>query len=68
MSFTEISERLVGWVEGASAIVWGPFLLIPLLLATGLFLTVRLSGLQFRQLGPAMYLALIVRREKEGRR
>ncbi len=66
MSFTEISERLVGWVEGASAAVWGPFLLIPLLLATGVFLTVRLSGLQFRQLGPAMYLALIVRREREG--
>ncbi len=54
MNLTEVSERLVGWVEEASAVVWGPFLLIPLLLATGLFLTVRLSGLQFRQLGPAL--------------
>jgi len=44
--------------------VWGPFLLIPLLLATGLFLTVRIRGLQFTKLGQSLYLGLIVRREK----
>lgn len=37
--------------------VWGPFLLIPLLLGTGLYLTIRLTGLQFRQLGHALRLA-----------
>ncbi|TVS17364.1 MAG: sodium:alanine symporter family protein, partial [Planctomycetaceae bacterium] len=66
MNFTEIADRLAAWVDAASTIVWGPLLLIPLLLATGLFLTIRLRGLQFRQLGPALHLALLVRREKEG--
>ncbi len=66
MNLTEIADRLATWVDTASSIVWGPLLLIPLLLATGLFLTIRLRGLQFRQLGPALHLALLVRREKEG--
>ncbi|MGB5161394.1 MAG: sodium:alanine symporter family protein [Thermoanaerobaculia bacterium] len=44
--------------------VWGPYLLIPLLLLTGLFLTLRLRGLQFRKLWHSLYVALIVRREK----
>ncbi|AZA12855.1 alanine/glycine:cation symporter family protein [Corynebacterium choanae] len=33
-----------------ASFVWGPFLLIPLLLLTGLYLTFRLRGLQFRHL------------------
>ena len=33
-------------------VVWGPFLLIPLLLGTGLVLTIRLRGVQFRKLWP----------------
>jgi AGCS family alanine or glycine:cation symporter len=48
----------------ASDFVWGPFLLIPLLLFTGLFLTLRLGGLQFRQLGPALWTAFVLRRER----
>lgn len=47
----------------ASDFIWGPFLLIPLLLATGLFLTIRLRGLQFRALGPALWTAFVVRKE-----
>ncbi|AHY46171.1 agcS: amino acid carrier protein [Rubrobacter radiotolerans] len=46
--------------------VWGQYLLIPLLLLTGLFLTILLKGLQFRELGPSLYLALIVRKDPEG--
>ncbi len=46
--------------------VWGPFLLVPLLLLTGIFLTILLRGLQFRQLGPALRLALIERKDPEG--
>jgi len=38
-------------LEEVSSMVWGPFLLIPLLLLTGLFLTIRLRGIQFRRLG-----------------
>jgi len=51
-------------VKSISDFVWGPFLLIPLLLLTGLFLTIRLKGLQFRKLWQSLYYALIVRREK----
>jgi AGCS family alanine or glycine:cation symporter len=50
-------------VDAGASFVWGPWCLIPLLLLTGLFLTVRLRGLQFTQLGPALYTALIVRKE-----
>ncbi|PZR55016.1 sodium:alanine symporter family protein [Xylanimonas oleitrophica] len=52
------------FVSQAGSFVWGPFLLIPLLLGTGLFLTIRLGGLQFRKLGPALRLALVQRSEK----
>jgi AGCS family alanine or glycine:cation symporter len=50
-------------LTAASDFIWGPYLLIPLLLFTGLFLTIRLRGLQFRELGYALYLGLVVRRE-----
>ena len=57
------------WVEGAlatvneiSGYVWGPPLLI-LLVGTGFYLTFLLRGIQFRELGRSLYLALITRRE-----
>ncbi|MEE9385767.1 MAG: sodium:alanine symporter family protein [Nannocystaceae bacterium] len=50
-------------LSAISDIVWGPWVLIPLLLLTGLYLTIRLRGLQFRELGHSLYLGLIVRRE-----
>jgi AGCS family alanine or glycine:cation symporter len=54
------------WLGSASGFVWGPFFLIPLLVGTGIYLTVLLRGLQFRALGPALWLALVVRHEPEG--
>lgn len=51
------------WLQAISGFVWGPAFLIPLLVGTGIFLSVVLHGLQFRQLGPALWLALVVRRE-----
>ena len=51
-------------VQKIGDFVWGPFLLIPLLLLTGLYLTIRLRGIQFRKLWHSLYVALIVRREK----
>jgi len=51
-------------VQRIGDFVWGPFLLIPLLLLTGLFLTIRLRGIQFRKLWHSLYVALIIRREK----
>ncbi|CAN5715700.1 sodium:alanine symporter family protein [soil metagenome] len=52
------------FLGSVSGFVWGPYLLIPLLLLTGVFLTIVLKGLQFRQLGPALHLALIVRKDE----
>jgi AGCS family alanine or glycine:cation symporter len=51
------------WLQAVSDFVWGPTFLIPLLVGTGIFLSVVLRGLQFRQLGPALWLALVVRKE-----
>jgi alanine or glycine:cation symporter, AGCS family len=60
-------EKLTAWLDTVSGWVWGPYCLIPLLLLTGLYLTVVLRGLQFRQLGPALHQALIVRTEHGAR-
>ncbi len=54
------------FLSRASDFIWGPTCLIPLLLGAGLFLTIRLRGLQFRQLGSALHLAFIIRREDDG--
>jgi AGCS family alanine or glycine:cation symporter len=58
---------LTAWLDKVSGFIWGPYCLIPLLLLTGLYLTVVLRGLQFRQLGPALHQALIVRTESGAR-
>jgi AGCS family alanine or glycine:cation symporter len=52
-----------GWLGYASEWVWGWPLLI-LLVGTGLYLSVILRGLQFRELGHSLYLALIKRKEE----
>ncbi|MBB5744269.1 AGCS family alanine or glycine:cation symporter [Microbacterium ginsengiterrae] len=49
-------ETFSGWI-------WGPFFLIPLLLGTGLYLTIRLGGLQFVRLGSALRLGLFTRKD-----
>lgn len=49
------------YLGNISGIVWGPFLLIPLLLGTGIYMTIRLQGLQFRTLGRALRHGLIDR-------
>ncbi|MUL42500.1 sodium:alanine symporter family protein [Streptomonospora sp. PA3] len=50
-------------LDQISSVVWGPFTLIPLLLLTGVFLTVRLRLLQFRVLFHALWLAFGRRKE-----
>lgn len=52
------------FLHHASDFVWGPYLLVPLLLLTGLYLTFRVRGLQFTKLWRSLYIALIVRKEK----
>ncbi len=56
-------EQLQSVLNQINSFVWGSFLLIPLLLLTGLYLTIRLRGLQFRVLGHALWLALFWRHE-----
>lgn len=51
-------EEFLSWLGG---IIWGPFMLIPLLLGTGVYLTIRLGGVQFLRLGAALKLGLIKR-------
>ena len=53
------------FLSQVSNFVWGPLFLVPLLLFTGLYLTVRLRGLQFLQLPHALWLGLVVRREPD---
>ena len=50
-------------LNSISSFVWGPALLIPLLLLTGLYLTIVLRGLQFHKLGHALWLGLVKRKE-----
>src|SRR5690554_2576412 len=56
-------DQLQAILNAINSFVWGPFLLIPLLLLTGLYLTFRLRGLQFRILGHALWLAFFRRKE-----
>jgi len=56
-------DTALDWVGAASDFVWGLPLLI-LLVGTGFYLTILLRGLQFRELGRALHMALIKRKEK----
>lgn len=56
-------ENVLNVLNVIDSFVWGPFFLIPLLLGTGLWLTIRLTGLQFRKLFPALRLAFLKRDE-----
>ncbi|MDS9468250.1 sodium:alanine symporter family protein [Paracoccus sp. MBLB3053] len=55
-------ESFLGQVGG---IVWGPYMLIPLLLGTGLYLTARLGGIQIVRLGAALRLGLLKRHDDD---
>jgi alanine or glycine:cation symporter, AGCS family len=59
------TERALEVVNQISGYVWGPVLLV-LLVGTGFYLTVLLRGLQFRELGRSLHLALIKRKEVGG--
>ena len=57
-----MGDQLYLLVQKISDFIWGIPLLI-LLVGTGIFLTIRLRGLQFRALVHSLYLALIKRKE-----
>ena len=60
----EIEQTILAIVQKTSEYVWGVPMLV-LLVGTGIFLTIRLRGLQFRGLIYSLYLALIKRREDD---
>lgn len=60
-------ENLQNALDTLGGVVWGPFVLIPLLLGTGLYLTIRLGGIQFRTLGRALRHGLFDRNDRDGK-
>lgn len=58
-------ESLEAFLGKLGGIVWGPYLLIPLLLGTGLYLTIRLGGIQLLRLGAALRLGLLKRKDDD---
>lgn len=50
-------------LDAIDTFIWGPFLLIPLLLLTGLYLTILLRGMQIWKLPHALYLAFVKRKD-----
>lgn len=56
--------EFVDFLEAASRFIWGPTLLIPLLLGTGLYLSVRLKGLQFRMLKASLKLGILTQKDE----
>lgn len=58
-----MAEQLLRFFQQSSDLVWGLPLLI-LLVGTGIYLTLRLRGLQITKLGRSLYLGLIKRREE----
>ncbi|WP_220462732.1 alanine/glycine:cation symporter family protein [Flaviflexus equikiangi] len=61
----ELEESIASFLDTIGGIIWGPFVLIPLLAITGLLLTVRLRGIQFTKLGPALRLGLKDRKDAD---
>ncbi|GAA4137207.1 amino acid carrier protein [Actinomadura keratinilytica] len=58
-------KSIEDFLTDASDFIWGPWLLIPLLLATGVYLTAVLRGVQIRRFRLAFWLAF-VKRSDEG--
>ncbi|WP_067604765.1 alanine/glycine:cation symporter family protein [Nocardiopsis listeri] len=56
-------DQLLEMAGIISDVIWGPFVLIPLLLGVGVFLTIRLRLLQLLRLPHALWLALVRRKE-----
>ncbi|MFV2194586.1 alanine/glycine:cation symporter family protein [Nocardiopsis sp. LOL_012] len=58
-------DQLIEMAGVVSSVIWGPFVLIPLLFVVGLFLTVRLKLIQLLRLPHALWLAFVRRKEDE---
>lgn len=61
-------DSLLAVLDTISGFIWGPFLLLPLLVGTGLFLTIRLAAIQFRLFTTAFSLQFGRRSRQPGMR
>lgn len=59
-------QTLSNIVDKIDSFVWSVYFLVPLLLGTGLYMSIRLKFVQFRKLGSALRLGLLDRKEKKG--
>lgn len=59
----EEDDVLLSILTAIQEFIWGPYLLIPLLLASGIYLTAVLSGIQFWTLPHALWLSFVLREE-----
>ncbi len=59
-----MEEQILALLNRVDQVLWGPPMLV-LLLGTGIYLTLRLRGLQFRSLFHALHLALVKRKEPD---
>lgn len=66
MQDVSFAESLQNYLDKIDQFVWSQWLLIPLLLLTGLWLTFRLGGVQFRKLFVALRHGLIDRDDEGG--
>ena len=56
-------DSITEFFSTVSGFIWGPYLLIPLLIGVGFYLTIRLGGMQFFKLGAALRLGLFKRKD-----
>ena len=66
MQDVSFAESLQNTLDKIDQFIWSQWLLIPLLLLTGLWLTIRLGGVQFRKLFVALRHGLIDRNDEGG--
>src|SRR5690625_1219728 len=56
-------DSITEFFSTVSGFIWGPYLLIPLLIGVGFYLTIRLGGMQLFKLGAARRLGLFKRKD-----
>lgn len=56
-------EAVETFLGDIGSFIWGPFFLIPLLLGTGIYLTIRLGGIQFIRLWAGLDLGILRRKD-----
>lgn len=59
-------DRLTNWLGDVGGVVWGPYVLIPLLVGSGIFLMIGLNFIPWRRMVPAFKVMWAGRKAKPG--